>query len=151
MTLIYSKHNFFSSLVFRWLIVRNIIQNLLISDSKHLLPWSHGDLPWSRGSSLWSCRGPPWVHGGPPWSHGGPPWSRGGSPWSLGGSPLTLEALRHTLEPWRLTLEPWRFTLEPSRFRYNLGGLPMSHSDSFVLPGSPVAVGVNPGAVKANP
>ena len=43
MTLIYSKQNFFSSLVFRWLIVRNIIQDVLISDNKHRLPSSHGD------------------------------------------------------------------------------------------------------------
>ena len=64
---------------------------------------------------------------------------------------LTLEPWRLTLKPWRITLEPWRFTQEPSRFHYNLGDLPMSHCDSFVLPGSPVAVGVNPGAVEANP
>jgi hypothetical protein len=63
----------------------------------------------------------------------------------------TLQPWRLTLEQWRLTLEPWRFTLEPWRFRYVLGGLPMSHSDSLVLPGSPVPVGVNPGAVEANP
>ncbi len=50
MTLIFSKHNFFSSLVFRWLIVRNIIQDVLISDSKHLLPWSHGPMETYLGA-----------------------------------------------------------------------------------------------------
>jgi hypothetical protein len=52
MTLRYSKHNFFSSLVFRWLIVRNIIQDVLISDNKHRLPSSHGDYLGALGLTL---------------------------------------------------------------------------------------------------
>jgi len=56
MTLIYSKHNFFSSLGFRWLIVRNIIQDVLISDSKHfftLEPWRLTLEPWRLTLELW--------------------------------------------------------------------------------------------------
>jgi hypothetical protein len=117
MILIYSKHNFFSSLVFRWLIVRNIIQNVLISDSKHFLPWSHGDLPLSRGGSPWRCLGPLEL-----------------------SSPI-LEPWRPTLEPWRPTLEPWRLTLEPWGLTTNPGGL---ESHPGAVEAHPGAVEVHP-------